>query len=58
LFALTTNLIKPKLSLKDHWIVLYKVGIIYVDQKSTKTCCGGHLGFLIGEINVSFVEGH
>ena len=33
-FSETTNMIKAKLPLNDHWKVLYKVSVFYADRKS------------------------
>ena len=33
-FSETTNMIKAKLPLNDHWRVLYKVYVFYADRKS------------------------
>ena len=33
-FSETTNMIKAKLPLNDHWKVLYKVYVFYADRKS------------------------
>jgi hypothetical protein len=41
-FSETANMIKAKLHMNVHWMVLY--------------CGGGHLGFLIGIKNIKFIE--
>jgi hypothetical protein len=47
-FSETTNIIKAKLYMNVHWMVLYKLYVF---------CYGGsHLGFPIGIKNIKFVE--
>jgi carbonic anhydrase len=41
--SLSGSHLGPKLSLKVHWIVLYKVDIIYVDQKSKMAATAGQI---------------
>jgi hypothetical protein len=43
-FSETTNIIKAKLYMNVHWMILYKLH------------GGGHLGFRIGIKNIKFVE--
>jgi hypothetical protein len=45
-FSETTNMIKAKLYMNVHWMVLYRL----------LSYGGGHLGFLIGMKNIKFVE--
>jgi hypothetical protein len=58
-FSEAIALIEPKLCI-NHWKVLYKLCVFYVDQNSkmtnTMTCGGSHLGFPIGIKNRKFVE--
>jgi hypothetical protein len=53
-------LIEPKLCI-NHWKILYKLCVFYVDRNSKMTttagpCSGGHLGFPIDIKNPHFVE--
>jgi hypothetical protein len=58
-FSETTNIIKAKLYMNVHWMVLYKLLIFVVSEKAFEHfsigfkekymyCGGGHLGFPIG----------
>jgi hypothetical protein len=51
-FSETTNMIKAKLYMNVHWMVLYNLNVFCSDMK----CGGGHLGFPIGIKNRNFVE--
>jgi hypothetical protein len=42
-FSETTNMIKAKLYMNVHWMVLYKLYVF-----CSMYCSGGHLGFSIG----------
>jgi hypothetical protein len=70
-FSKTTWTVETKLPRNDHWKVLYKVFVFYVDRKSKmaataihrltldpmgKCSNGGHLGFPIGIKNIKVVE--
>jgi hypothetical protein len=69
-FSETTNIIKAKLYMNVHWMVLYKLYVFCSDKKFKMTataglsltldpmgnCGGGHLGFPIGIKNIKFVE--
>jgi hypothetical protein len=46
-FSETTNMIKAKLYMNVHWMVLYNLKVF---------CSGGHLGFPTGIKNKKFVE--
>ena len=41
-FSETTNKIKAKLYMNDHWKVLYKVSVFYADRKSKMAATAGH----------------
>ena len=41
-FSETTNMIKAKLYMNVHWMVLYKVSVFYADRKSKMTATAGH----------------
>jgi hypothetical protein len=41
-FSETTNMIKAKLYMNIHWMVLYKVSVFYVDQKSKMAATTDH----------------
>ena len=41
-FSETTNMIKAKLYMNDHWKVLYKVSVFYADRKSKMAATAGH----------------
>jgi hypothetical protein len=41
-FSETTNIIKAKLYMNDHWKVLYQVYVFYVDRKSKMATTAGH----------------
>jgi hypothetical protein len=51
-FSETTNIIKAKLYMNVHWMVLYKLYVFCSDMKFN----GGHLGFPIGIKNIKFLE--
>jgi hypothetical protein len=53
-FSETTNMIKAKLSMNVHWMVLYNLKVFCSDMKFKMG--GGHLGFPIGIKNIKFVE--
>jgi hypothetical protein len=46
-FSETTNMIKAKLYMNVHWMVLYNLMV---------SCGGGHLGYPIGIKNIFFVK--
>jgi hypothetical protein len=48
-FSETTNIIKAKLYMNVHWMVLYKLCVFYVDRNSKMTTTAGH-SFYIGPI--------
>jgi hypothetical protein len=48
-FSETTNIIKAKLYMNVHWMVLYKLCVFYVDRNSKLTTTAGH-SFYIGPI--------
>jgi hypothetical protein len=67
LFSETTWTIETKLPMNDHWKVLYKFYVFYVDRKSKmaataihsltlKSCRSRHFEFHTGTKNVKFVE--
>jgi hypothetical protein len=60
-FSETTNMIKAKLYMNVHWMVLYKLCVFCSDIKfkmaATASCGGGHLGFPIGIKNKYLVKG-
>ena len=41
-FSETTNMIKAKLNMNDHWKVLYKISVFYADRKSKMAATAGH----------------
>ena len=41
-FSETTNIIKAKLYMNVHWMVLYKVSVFYADRKSKMAATAGH----------------
>ena len=41
-FSETTNMIKAKLYMNDHWKVLYKFSVFYADRKSKMATTAGH----------------
>ena len=41
-FSETTNMIKAKLYMNVHWMVLYKVCVFYADRKSKMATTAGH----------------
>jgi hypothetical protein len=53
-FSETTNIIKAKLYMNVHWMILYKLYVFCSDMKLYYG--GGHLGFPIGIKNIKFVE--
>jgi hypothetical protein len=58
-FSETTWTVETKLPRNDHWKVLYKVYVFYVDRKSKMAATAGHrchLGSPIGIKNINFVE--
>jgi hypothetical protein len=61
-FSETTNMIKAKLYMNVHWMVLYKLYVFCSDMKfkmaamAGLSCGGGHLGFPIGIKNRKLVE--
>jgi hypothetical protein len=69
-FSETTNMIKAKLYMNVHWMVLYKLYVFCSDMKFKMaataglnltldpmgSCSGGHLGFPIGIENTHLVE--
>jgi hypothetical protein len=57
-FSETTNVIKAKLYMNVHWMVLYNLKVFCSDMKfkMAATAGGGHLGFPIGIKNRNFVE--
>jgi hypothetical protein len=65
-FSETTNMIKAKLYMNVHWMILYKLYIFCSDMKFkmaataglslTMSCDGGHLGFSIGIKNSNLVK--
>jgi hypothetical protein len=66
-FSETTCTIETKLPRNDHWKVLYKIHVFYVDRKSKMAATAihrltldpvGHFEFHIGTKNVKFVEDH
>jgi hypothetical protein len=54
-FSETTNIIKAKLYMNVHWMVLYKLNVFCSDMKF-KMAGGGHLGFPIGIKNSNLVK--
>jgi hypothetical protein len=50
-FSETTNMIKAKLYMNVHWMVLYKLYVFCSDMKFKM-----HLGFPIDIKNINFVE--
>jgi hypothetical protein len=58
----TTNIIKAKLYMNVHWMVVYKLYVFCSDKKfkmaatAGLSLTGGHLGFPIGIKNIKFVE--
>jgi hypothetical protein len=50
-FSETTNMIKAKLYMNVHWMVLYKLNVFCSDLK-----CSRHFEFHIGTKIVQFVE--
>jgi hypothetical protein len=59
-FSETTNMIKAKLYMNVHWMVLYKLNVFCSDMKfkmaATAGLSGGHLGFPTGIKNRNYVE--
>jgi hypothetical protein len=57
-FSETTNIIKAKLYMNVHWMVLYKLHVFCSDMKfkMAATEGGGHLGFPIDIKNIHLVE--
>jgi hypothetical protein len=57
-FSETTNMIKTKLYMNVHWMVLYKLYVFCSDMKFKMAAMagGGHLGFPIDIKNITFVE--
>jgi hypothetical protein len=56
-FSETTNIIKAKLYMNIHWMVLYKLYVFCSDLKFKMAANGGgHLGFPIGIKNIKYVE--
>jgi hypothetical protein len=63
-FSEITNMIKAKLYMNVHWMVLYKLSFFCSDMKFkmaattelSMSCGAGHLGFPIGIKNKNFVE--
>jgi hypothetical protein len=53
-FSETTNMIKAKLYMNVHWMVLYKLCVFCSDMKFKMAA--GHLGFLIGIKTMKFLE--
>jgi hypothetical protein len=53
-FSEITNMIKAKLYMNVHWMVLYKLFVFCSDI--SMSCGGGPLGFPIGITNRNFVE--
>ena len=41
-FSETTNMIKAKLYMNVHWMVLYNLKVFYADQKSKMAATAGH----------------
>ena len=41
-FSETTNMIKAKLYMNDHWKVLYKFSVFYAGRKSKMAATAGH----------------
>jgi hypothetical protein len=41
-YSETTNMIKAKLYMNDHWKVLYKISVFYADRKSKMAATTGH----------------
>ena len=41
-FSETTNMIKVKLYMNVHWMVLYQVSVFYADRKSKMAATAGH----------------
>ena len=41
-FSETTNMIKAKLYMNVHWMVLYKLSVFYADRKSKMAATAGH----------------
>jgi hypothetical protein len=58
-FSETTNIIKAKLYMNVHWMVLYKPYVFCSDMKFKMAATAGlSLKFHIGTKNVKFVEDH
>jgi hypothetical protein len=47
-FSETTNIIKAKLYMNVHWMVLYKLYVFCSDKKLKMAATAGHLEFSIG----------
>jgi hypothetical protein len=41
-FSETTNMIKAKLYMNVHWMVLYNLNVFYADRKSKMATIAGH----------------
>jgi IS1 family transposase len=48
----TTNMIKAKLYMKDHWNVLYQATVFYADRKSKMVAIAGHRLTLAAILNI------
>jgi hypothetical protein len=57
-FSETTNVIKAKLFMNVHWMVLYKLYVFCSDMKFKMAATAGLSLTLIGTKNVKFVEDH
>jgi hypothetical protein len=60
-FSETTNIIKAKLYMNVHWMVLYQIYLFCSDMKFKMAATAGrsrHFEFHIGTKNVKFVEDH
>jgi hypothetical protein len=55
-FSETTNMIKAKLYMNVHWMVLYTLYVFCSDMKFKMAATAGHLGFPIDIKNIYFVE--
>jgi hypothetical protein len=57
-FSETTNMIKAKLYMNVHWMVLYNLKVFCSDMKFKMAAMAGLFEFHIGTKNVKFVEDH
>jgi hypothetical protein len=57
-FSETTNIIKAKLYMNVHWMVLYKFYVFCSDMKFKMAARNRRFEFHIGTKNVKFVEDH